>query len=174
MTAFNKTVVLRTVRLLQAVAPPLWVTEAFATRLLSMLWILSLGAVVTSFVSFASYLVYSGAALEWFGRVMLNACVVAGNCGNFPAMLSGLTTGLMMLTIIGLIMFVGFWPMKRDEALPDYEQVSLLIDWYRSTPRERTWLLDMLERSDADPDVKALKMLRDETRELEAMEHGNH
>lgn len=138
-----------------------------------IIWICVLGALVTSFAVVLSYLAYSGLALRWLVLVMAGACIQLGNCANLPAMLSGVTMGVMLLAIFTLVILTALRGLNEETEpdQPNYDQMSLLINWYRISPREREWLIDMLHRSDAvDSDEAALNMLRNEHRELQLQE----
>lgn len=141
----------------------------------TMFFVVAVGGLVASATGVAGYLVFSGWATDAIATVLANVCLSAGNCSDFPALLSGLAAGVMILAVIA-VAIVGPWVARPEDEYPersaDLSQAALLLNWYCLSGQSREMLLKLLETSDAEPAEPVLRMLRDEHKAIEEVMHG--
>lgn len=136
------------------------------------LYLLIMTSIAIPLMALACYAVYSGAALEFFVRILVQACLQSGTCNDPAAVLTGAAGGLFILFVISLMLF-------RATRIPDTTLVvdaasmtNLLINWYRIGARERAALLSILESTDVEVPFELINNLRLEHKEMERID-GN-
>lgn len=141
----------------------------------AMFFVVAVGGLVASATGVVGYLVFSGWVTQAIATVMANVCLSAGNCSDFPALLSGLAVGVMILAVIA-IAIVGPWVSRPDDEYPersaDMSQATLLLNWYCLSGQSRDVLLKLLETSDAEPSEPVLRLLRAEHKAIEEVMNG--
>lgn len=143
-------------------------------QMVDIFWVIVIGGTVASVTGVAGYFILSGQVLTWLAEIMVWACHLSGSCVDFPAMLTGLAVGVVILFIPGLVIYISFHPSPDATPTADeISQISLLLDWYRIGTWERGDLLDKLDSTEIETSYRVRRWLELEHRELEAMDGGH-
>jgi hypothetical protein len=143
-------------------------------RVLAVFVVGVIGGVVASATTIIAYLVFSGTIVNWLALILVASCAPLGQCSNFPAMLSALASGIVMIVLIFMVAFVPLFVKDDPYELPSGEisLATLILNWYCLSDKSRDVMLTLLESSDTALDQTVVNILRNEHKAIKEVMSG--